>query len=295
MSVVRFRRARIWLAVGPGLGLSAFILVYPLLQVGRLSVSDVSRFGKVRGFAGLDNFAFVLSDPDFLDSVWRTAVWTVGVVGGAILVSIPAAMILARDFYGRALARLIVMLPWAVSLTMMAVIWRWALHGELGLLNVTLRGLGVLDENVVWLADATTAFSAQIVIGVLVSVPFTVTVLMGGLASIPDDIYEAAAIEGASPLARHRTITLPLLRPFVNIAVVLNLIHVFNSFPIIWVTTEGGPGGGTDILVTYLYKLAFRYGRMGDAAVVSLLMFVAILACVILYLRLARSGHGRKN
>lgn len=278
------------------MGLAAFILAYPLWQAAALSVSDVSRFGRVRGFAGLDNYAFVLTDPDFLDSVWRTAVWTVSVVGGTILVSLPAAMILARDFYGRALARLIVMLPWAISLTMMAVVWRWALHGELGLLNATLRDIGILEENVVWLADAKTAFAAQIFIGILVSVPFTVAVLLGGLASIPNDIYEAAAIEGASPLARHRTITLPLLRPFVNIAVVLNMIYVFNSFPIIWVMTQGGPGGGTDILVTYLYKLAFRYGRMGDAAVVSILMFAAILACAIFYLRLVREGgNGRKN
>ena len=288
MPPARFRSAGTWAAVGPGMALAAFILAYPLWQAARLSVSDVSRFGKVRGFAGLDNFEFVLSDPDFLGSAWRTVVWTVGVVGGTILVSIPTAMILARDFYGRALARLIVMLPWAVSLTMMAVIWRWALHGELGLLNATLRDICVLEENVVWLADAGTAFAAQMFIGVLVSVPFTVTVLLGGLASIPDDMHEAASIEGAGPLARHRTITLPLLRPFVNIAVVLNMIYVFNSFPIIWVTTQGGPGGGTDILVTYLYKLAFRYGRMGDAAVVSLLMFAVILGCAILYLCLAR-------
>ncbi|MEE9251159.1 MAG: sugar ABC transporter permease, partial [Alphaproteobacteria bacterium] len=127
------------------------------------------------------------------------------------------------------------------------------------------------------------AFPIEIGVGVLVSIPFTVTVLLGGLSSVPPDIYEAALIDGASGPQRFRYLTLPLLRPFINIAVVLNIIHVFNSFPIIWVMTEGGPANRTDILVTYLYKLAFRFGRLAEASAVSLVMFAALLAFTIFY------------
>jgi multiple sugar transport system permease protein len=150
-----------------------------------------------------------------------------------------------------------------------------------------LRDLGLMDHNIQWLAQASTAFPMQILIGVLVSIPFTVTIFLGGLSSVPDDLYDAAAIEGAGRWDQFRLITFPLLRPFINIAFVLNTIYVFNSFPIIWATTQGGPANSTDILVTYLYKLGFRVGRLGDAAAVSLIMFAILLAFTILYVRLA--------
>ena len=119
------------------------------------------------------------------------------------------------------------------------------------------------------------------------------TVLLGGLASIPPDVYEAARIDGAGGMARFRYLTLPLLRPFINIAIVLNVIHVFNSFPIIWVLTEGGPANRTDILVTYLYKLAFRFGQIGKASAMSLVMFAALLVFIIFYVIMAMRERGQ--
>ena len=127
----------------------------------------------------------------------------------------------------------------------------------------------------------------QILIGILVTIPFTVTIFLGGLSSIPDELYDAASIEGASAWDRFRFVTLPLLKPFINIALVLNTIYVFNSFPIIWAMTQGGPANSTDILVTYLYKLAFRWGKLGEASAVSLVMFAILLVFTILYVRLA--------
>lgn len=269
--------------VAPGFLLAALIVVWPLVQLSIIGTGDVNRFGQVRGFAGFENFRAVFTDPDFLGALQRTAVWTVAIVTGTILLSFPVALILDRDFYGRALARVIIMLPWAVSLTMTAIVWRWALEGESGMLNSALRGLGLIDRNIQWLAQASTAFPMQILIGILVSIPFTVTIFLGGLASIPEDLHEAATLEGASPLQAFRTITLPLMTPFLNIAVVLNTIYVFNSFPIIWVTTQGGPANSTDILVTYLYKRAFIVGRLGEASALSLLMFLILLAFTVLY------------
>ena len=209
------------------------------------------------------NFQAVLADPLFAESLIRTGEWTAGVVGGTVLIAAPVALILNARFVGRGLARALIMLPWAVSLTMTAVVWRWALNGQSGLFNLTLQEVGLIDHPIVWLAAAGTAFPAEIIIGILVSIPFCTTVFLGGLASIPAEIYEAAAIEGASAWQQFATLTLPLMRPFINIALVLNIIYVFNSFPIIWVMTQGGPANSTDILVTYLYKLAFVFGRDG--------------------------------
>lgn len=276
-----------YLLVMPGFLLAAFIILWPLYQLGQISLSEVNRFGQLRGLAGFENFAAVFADPDFIGSLGRTAIWTFGIVIGTILVSLPVALVLNENFYGRGIARVIIMLPWAVSLTMTAIVWRWALSGESGMLNSALRGLGVIDANVQWLAQSATAFPVQIMIGILVSVPFTVTIFLGGLSSIPDDLYEAAKLEGANDWDIFRRITLPLVRPFINIAVVMNTIYVFNSFPIIWVTTQGGPANSTDILVTYLYKLGFRLGKLGEASALSIMMFVLLLGFTILYVRLA--------
>jgi multiple sugar transport system permease protein len=271
----------------PSLFLAAVVIFWPVWDLVQISTHDVSRFGQLRDFNGLANFSELFADPDFVAALWRTGLWTVLVVGGALLLSIPVAMILNMDFYGRGLARVIIMLPWAVSLTMTAVVWRWALNGESGMLNSALMKLGLISQNIQWLASAETAFPMQVLIGILVTVPFTTTIFLGGLSSIPDDLYEAAALEGATPLQQFREITFPLLKPFINIAIVLNTIYVFNSFPIIWVMTQGGPANSTDILVTHLYKLAFRIGKLGEASAVSLVMFAILLVFTMIYVRLA--------
>src|SRR5689334_5106322 len=272
-----------YLLILPSLVLAFWIIGYPVYDVANTSAHVVNRFGQVKELAGAANFAKLFGDPLFLACLWRTLVWTVTVVGGTVLLSVPIALILSDDFYGRGLARIIIMLPWAVSLTMSAIVWRWTLNGQFGMFNATLFELGLLHTPVEWLASAETAFPAEIMVGIVVSIPFTTTVLLGGLSSLPEDIYEAARIDGATGRQRFRHLTLPLLRPFINIAIVLNIIYVFNSFPIIWVMTQGDPANSTDILVTWLYKLAFRYGRLDVAGALSLVMFLILLAFTIAY------------
>ena len=290
---VRASRLRLtlapWLLILPSLVLAITIIGYPFYEIVRLSVSDVSRFGLVRGYAGLANFSTVFADPIFRDALQRTLTWTVGVVGGTIIASIPVALVLRRDFIGRGLARTLIMLPWSISLAMAAVVWLWAFNADYGMINATLLQFGVLRTSVQWMAWPETAFPVEVLIGIIVSIPFTSTILLGGLSSIPDDVYEAASIDGARRLQTFRHITMPLLAPFINIAIVLNVISVFNSFPIIWVMTQGGPDNSTHILVTYLYELSFRLGRPGQAAAVSLAMLAIVFAFTFVYLRLRMS------
>ncbi|HEX4764822.1 MAG TPA: sugar ABC transporter permease [Lichenihabitans sp.] len=276
-----------YILILPSFALAALIILWPLKEIVALALHDVNRFGTLKGFSGLANFRELFSDPDFFAALWRTLLWTAAVVLGTLVLSVPVALILNEDFYGRGFARILVMLPWAVSLTMTAIVWRWALNGESGMLNSALRDLGLMNRNIQWLADASTAFPMQIMIGILASVPFTVTIFLGGLSSVPEDLYDAAAVEGAGGWDQFRLITLPLLKPFINIAFVLNTIYVFNSFPIIWATTEGGPANSTDILVTYLYRLGFRLGKLGEASAVSLIMFAMLIVFTVVYVRLA--------
>jgi multiple sugar transport system permease protein len=293
----RMRAARIrrdaglpWLLILPSVALAGGLVVYPLYEIVNLSLHEVSRFGQVHGFVGVRNFGQIFGDPIFLGALLRTLEWTIVVVGGTVLLSVPVALVLNEPFWGRGLARTIVMLPWAVSLPMAAVVWLWSFNGDHGMVNTVLQQIGLIARPVQWTARASTAFPVEIAVGIWVSIPFTATILLGGLSSIPGDIYEAARIDGANGFQQFRWMTLPLLNPFVGIAVVLNVVYVFNSFPIIWVMTQGGPDNSTHILITYLYELAFRLGRPAPAAAVSLVALAIVFAFTALYIRLqARS------
>ena len=271
------------LFIAPSFILAFLIISYPIIDLIRLSLNDVGTFGEMNGFIGLLNYQDVFEEELFFEVLLRTFYWTVSVVIGTVAISVPIALALNEDFYGKGIARTIIMLPWAISLAMTAVIWKWMLNPDYGMLNHFLMSIGLIDENIGWLADASTAFPMQILIGILVSIPFTISILLGGLTSIPTDIYEAAYLDGSSYFQRLRTLTLPLLKPFINIAVVLNVIYVFNSFPIIWILTEGGPSNSTDILPTYLYKMAFQFGEIGLAAAVSIIMLAILLGFTFVY------------
>jgi multiple sugar transport system permease protein len=280
-----------WLLILHSLVLAFGVIGYPFYEIARLSVSDVSRFGQLRGFVGFANFASIATDPIFVAALVRTLVWTVAVVGGTILLSVPVALVLNQDFAGRGLARIIVMLPWSIALSMAAIVWMWAFNADYGMINATLRQWGIIGQSVQWLARPETAFPVEVGVGIVVSIPFTTTIVLGGLSSISGEIYEAARIDGAGPWQGFWHMTLPMLGPFLNIAIVLNVIHVFSSFPIIWVMTQGGPDNSTHILVTYLYELSFYLGRPGPAAAVSLVMLVIVFGATALYMRLrARDG-----
>ncbi len=271
------------LFIAPSFLLAFVIISYPIMDLIRLSFNDVGTFGELRGFIGVLNYQDVFEDELFVEVLSRTFYWTLFVVVGTVSISVPIALALNEDFYGKGIARTIIMLPWAISLAMTAIIWKWLLNPDYGMLNQFLKNIGLIEENIGWLADASTAFPMQILIGILVSIPFTISILMGGLTSIPSDIYEAAYLDGSSYFQRLKTLTLPLLKPFINIAVVLNVIYVFNSFPIIWILTEGGPSNSTDILPTYLYKMAFQYGEIGLAAALSVIMLLLLLGFTIVY------------
>ena len=180
---------------------------------------------------------------------------------------------------------------------MTGIVWRWTLNGQFGMLNALLIGLGLIGQPIEFLATGEVAFPVAILIGILAAVPLTVVIFLGAFSSLPSDVFDAAVIDGAGPLARFRYMTLPLIRPFINIAVVLNVIYAFNSFAIIWVLTQGGPANSTDILVTYLYKVAFQYGKLAEASAMSLMMFAFLLVCLhaLRALRHSRAGLVRTS
>jgi len=276
-----------FLMILPSLALVAWIMGYPVFDLVRMSTHMVNRFGRVGNFVGALNFSELAADPLFWASFQRTIVWTVCITLATVVLSIPTALILSQDFAGRTLARVIILLPWAISATMTGIVWRWVLNEQYGVLNALLLQVGAVAQPIAFLATGDVAFPVAIVIGILAAMPLTVIIFLGAFSSLPKDVFDAARIDGAGPWRLFRYMTLPLIRPFINIAVVLNVIYAFNSFAIIWVLTQGGPANSTDILVTYLYKVAFQYGKLAEASSMSLVMFAFLIVVCGLYARIA--------
>ncbi|HEX7785221.1 MAG TPA: sugar ABC transporter permease [Methylomirabilota bacterium] len=265
-------------------------MVYPAVELVRASLGRYSITGLYQGTVGLRNYGRLLDQEALVSVLGNTVVWVVGVVAITILVSLALAQLLNAGFPGRRLVRWALIVPWAASLIMTAKLFVWLYDYYFGLLNRVLLATGALAHPVDWLGDDATVMGAMIAVGVFVSLPFTTYVLLAGLATIPGDVYEAARVDGASGWRAYRTVTLPLLRPALLVAAVLNLIYVFNSFPIVWTLNDRNPGFGHDTLITYMYKIAFKSALrdVGLAAALGVVNVALILLAVVAYLRVSR-------
>lgn len=224
--------------------------------------------------------------------LWQTLMWLVLVVGLTLVVSWPIALLLHQDFPGRTLVRYAVIVPWAASLVMTSLIFRWMFHYYYGAINSVLVSTGITPRPIDWLGSPVMAWIALIAVGVFVSVPFTSYVLLSGLQSIPAEVYEAAKIDGAGHLKTWFFITRPMLAGSVLVALALNIVGVFNSFPIIWLITQGGPNRATHTTITFMYELAFKNRSIGEAAALSLLNLIVLMLIVVVYLRFQRKNAG---
>ena len=280
----KFKKVEPYVWILPSVLLMAIFILVPIIFVFRMALSDVSKAGLIKGFAGLENFRKVTSSPVFAMVLKNTLVWTVAVVGISTLLGFILAILLNNEFKGRKLARAVVVFPWATTLIVQASIWKFIIDTDYGTLNTLLMKLGIIDHAVNWTPTAGAYFAWEIACGIFVTIPFVTFTVLSGLQSIDASYYEAAAVDGASYWQKMFQITIPLVRPNLAISTILNIIYVFNSFPIIWTITKGDPANRTDTLVTYLYKLAFYNGKQGQAAAVSVIGFLILLFCASLYM-----------
>jgi len=286
-------RALLWIL--PSICLMAVMIVVPIVTVFQLSVSEISRTGLNKGFVGLENFRAVFADPIFWRSLTNTVVWTVCVVGFSTVIGLILALVLNTKFKGRKIVRTVLLIPWATSLNIQAMAWKYILNADYGALNVLLEKLGFIRSSIAWLADAGSTFAWECWIGIFVTVPFVTFTLLAGLQSISDEYYQAAEVDGANLWQKIFKITIPLLRTSIAVSTVLNIIYVFNSFPIVWVLSKGSPADQTHLLVTYLYKLAFYSGKTGEAAAVSVIGFVILCAASSVYMVMSLRAEKTAN
>jgi len=275
--------------IGPATALIAFAVIWPVYEMFRISFQHYSPDGFLLGSAGGKNYTKLFQDPNFGPVMLRTAVWVVAVVGLTILLSLGVAQLFNQRFPGRRIARWALIAPWAASVMMTAIIFRWMLDPNTGVINVLLRSLGLVDKlgttQTDWLGRPDAALIWMIAVAVFVSIPFTAYTILAGLQTIPAEVYEAAKIDGASSVRTYLHITLPLLRPALTVAALINVMNVFNSFPIIWEMTRGGPGYETNTSTVYMFNLKQNF--IGESAALSVVNFAVIIVIVAVFLRVS--------
>lgn len=287
----RVRRNRIAYAfILPSLIGIGVLILYPLIQVVLISFQKyylLEVLTKGSPYVGLENYIYLLKNPDFWYSLWITVVFTVACVGLTILVGLGVALLLYQDFPGKKLVAVAILIPWVMPRIASSILWKWIYDDQFGILNYFLSFLGLKSfATFPWLANASTALLAVIIVIVWQSFPFIAVSLLAGLQSIPVEVYEAAEIDGAGFQQQLRFITLPLLREMLGILTVISTIWDFKVFDQMWVMTEGGPAGSTMLLGIRTWVDAFALLRMGRASALAVIMLILVMGITFFYLKL---------
>ncbi|MER7959767.1 sugar ABC transporter permease [Streptomyces sp. NPDC096030] len=288
-----------WAMVAPVVVVIGVIIGYPLIRGIYLSLTNANERNVERSigvnqipatyeFVGLDNYADALTGNQFLGTLGWTLVWTVACVSVTFVLGLALANILNRRIAGRSVYRMLLILPWAVPGFVSVFAWRFLYNQDNGLLNQILGGSGI--DAVPWLNDPTWAKFSVIAVNVWLGVPFMMVALLGGLQSIPGELYEAAEMDGANAWQRFRNITLPGLRSVSTTVILLSTIWTFNMFPVIFLLTRGGPGEATQILVTQAYKFSFEISPrdFAQSSTWGVLILVLLMVFAAIYRRVLR-------
>ncbi|MEU5216271.1 sugar ABC transporter permease [Streptomyces sp. NPDC020807] len=288
-----------WAMVAPVVVVIGVIIGYPLIRGIYLSLTDANERNVARSiganqipatyeFVGLDNYVDALTGGQFLGTLGWTLLWTVACVSVTFGLGLALANILNRRIAGRSVYRMLLILPWAVPGFVSVFAWRFLYDERRGLLNQILGGVGI--DALPWLNDPTWAKFSVITVNVWLGIPFMMIALLGGLQSIPGELYEAAEMDGANAWQRFRHITMPGLRSVSTTVILLSTIWTFNMFPVIFLLTRGGPGEATQILVTQAYKFSFEISPrdFAQSSTWGVLILVLLMIFAAVYRRVLR-------
>jgi multiple sugar transport system permease protein len=283
-SIAQARRREAAALVLPSL-LPILVLSVAPLVVGVLLAFTNARLVRRPEYelVGLDNFTRLMDNGFFWESFRIGMVWAVSVTGLQLLAGMGLALLLAGDLRLQGLTRVLALIPWAMPPVVVAIMWRMIYSPNAGPLNAGLGALGLPDD-INWLADFSTALPAVVVVGVWVGMPQTTVTLLAGLQQIPGELHEAAAMDGAGAMRRFAAVTLPSLRPIITSITSLNFIWNFNSFSLVYVLTEGGPGGKTMLPMLFTYLEAFKNRNIGYAAAMGVVLVVVVVVLLATYL-----------
>lgn len=257
----------------------AALIIIPSVLTGIYSLHNVPANGSSFGeFVGLRNYEIILTSEVFWHSVWVTLIFTVGFVTFSTIIGFAMAMLLNQEFFGRGLARGLLIIPWATPWLVIGILWKWYADGSVGGLNALLVGLGITSEYKNFLSDPNSALILAITASVWRQASFAGILLLAGLQTLPGELYEAADLDGANWWQKLQNVTIPWLRPVLVTVTVLNIIYAFLQFDVIFAMTQGGPGDATQVLSILIYRQLFVVTQIGlGSALAVVLGLVALI------------------
>jgi multiple sugar transport system permease protein len=278
-----------------GLFLLAF-MVYPILFNIQMSFRDmkaINLLGPGAPWVGFQNYSEIFANPDFTQALRNSVLFTVFSLVFQMGIGLALALFYSRPFPGSVAMRSLYLIAWTIPVVVTGAVFRWLLDGQAGVINWVLESLHVINGPVYWLTEPNTALGAIIFINIWLGIPFNLVLLLAGLQGIPNELYEAASVDGAGGWTKFLHITLPLLRPALLATLMLGLIYTFKVFDLIWATTQGGPVNATEVLPTLAYKLVFQQFAFGQGAAVLNIMFAALFVLSLIYLWSIRREEAR--
>ena len=270
----------------PSLLIILGISLQPIISTLFLSLFETTRgINAEQTFVGLGNYFALLRDPVFWITIGRTLYFTLVSVGLELMLGLAIAQLIHTHPPGWKFLRTSLIIPWAVPTIVNGTMWRWIYNADYGALNGLLLQLGIIDKYVPWLTKPDAAMNLVIIADIWHSVPFVALILQAALATLPADLDEAAAVDGANALQRFLLIRLPLLRPAILVVLVIRTVEAFRVFDIIYVITNGGPANGT-VTISYLtYLEMFSFGHLGRGSALSFLISLFTLVMAFIYIR----------
>jgi multiple sugar transport system permease protein len=295
-STLQQRRRRFGVgALLPALAIILAILAYPMAASLWLSLHHVELAGGhlQQDFIGLANYADLFANDTFRLAVENSAFFSVCEVVAVVGLGLGVALLLNHPFGRPGLFRVLLIVPWAIAPVANAVLWKWILNANYGILNAILTQLGLIDGYVTWLGTPNRALDMLLIVDIWKSIPFIALLLLAGLQKIPAMLYRAARLDGANAWQQFRFVTLPSLRTTLAIAIILQTLWSFKLFDLIYVLARGGPADGSLLLNYLAYRETFNFLHIGNGAAVANVVFFASLILAILYIRLLRPGGNK--
>lgn len=278
------------LMIGPAILYIVLLVGFPFFLALYYSVSDITLGSRSLGFVGLKNYASVIQTPKFQTALKNTFIFAFGAQVLVLIFANVLALALQKDFRGKWLVRFLILLPWVAPISLGTIGWLWMLDSIYSVINWTFRAVGVFGPETwpMWLGIPSLAMGSIIVIHVWRLLPLATVIILAGLSSIPKDIHDAAAVDGAGFWRHQFQITIPLLTPIMTVATLFGVVFAFTDMIVIYVLTRGGPYDTTQVLASLAFFTGIAAGDLAEGAAISLFLFPLLLAVAVVFLRIAR-------
>jgi multiple sugar transport system permease protein len=270
-------------------------VIYPVISAISMSFTDINFFGTKINYTGFKNYIFVLKNPEFWNAFLKSIIWAIGNSIVQLVLGLGSALLLKQNIKGKKFFRVLIILPWILPTIAVAIIWRWILNSDFGILNYVLQLFHFTDKPIVFLGSLKTAMPTVIFINSWRWFPFFSIIILAALMDIPKYFYEVADIEGGNTFQKFKHITFPMLKPLLSVTGVVGTLWSINIFDIIWMLTSGGPVNATKTLPVYIYRKVFQDFEINIGVTAAVIFALFLITYVIILVKVDSTLNGKEN